>query len=163
MHYLAEVKIELWYIGKTTFSFVKEGVSAFSKRINRYTGFSEVCIPDVKSGKSHPPALIKRGEAEKIEALLRPDDLLILLDERGKKYRSVAFAKQLNQWQLSSKKRIIFLIGGAWGFDEAIYKRADAKLSLSEMTFSHQLIRLIFVEQLYRGFSILNNEKYHNE
>lgn len=157
------MKIELWYIGKTAFSFVKEGVTEFSKRINRYNGFSEVCIPDVKSGKNHPPALIKRGEGEKIQALLRTDDLLILLDEKGKTYRSKAFAKQLNQWQLSSKKRIVFLIGGAWGFDDSIYNRADAKLSLSEMTFSHQLIRLIFIEQLYRGFTILNNEKYHNE
>lgn len=153
----------MWYIGKTAFSFVKEGVAEFSKRINRYTGFSEVCIPDVKSGKNHPPTLIKKTEANKILSILKSDDLLILLDEKGKTYRSIEFAKQLNKWQLNSKKRIIFLIGGAWGFDESIYKRADAKLSLSDMTFSHQLIRLIFIEQLYRGFTILNNEKYHNE
>jgi len=157
------VKIELWYIGKTAFTFVKDGVAEFSKRINRYNKFSEVCIPDVKSGKNHPPALIKKAEGEKIMALLKPDDLLILLDEKGKTYRSVSFAKQLNQWQLSSKKRIIFLIGGAWGFDSPVYERANAKLSLSDMTYSHQLIRLIFLEQLYRGFTILNNEKYHNE
>ncbi len=163
MHYLAAVKIELWYIGKTSFSFVKDGVSEFSKRINRYNGFAEVCIPDVKSGKNHPPVQIKKAESKKLLTSLKSTDLLILLDEKGKTYKSIAFANQLNQWLLSSKRRIVFLIGGAWGFDESIYTRADAKLSLSDMTFSHQLIRLIFTEQLYRGFTILNNEKYHNE
>lgn len=161
--YIVEVKIEMWYIGKTSFAFVREGTAEFGKRINRYNGFQEVCIPDVKSGKNHPPAQIKKAEADKLLSLLKSDDFLILLDEKGKTYRSMAFSKQLNQWLLSSKKRIIFLIGGAWGFDQRIYYRANAKLSLSDMTFSHQLIRLIFVEQLYRAFSILNNEKYHNE
>lgn len=157
------MKIELWYIGKTSFPFVKEGIGEFSKRISRYNSFSERCIPDVKSGKKVPPTQIKKAEADKILAQLKSDDLLVLLDEHGKTYRSVKFANQLNSWMLSSKKRMIFLIGGAWGFDEQVHHRADFKLSLSDMTFSHQLIRLIFVEQLYRAFTILKNEKYHNE
>lgn len=157
------MKIELWYIGKTAFPFIKEGIDEFSKRIGRYNSFSERCIPDVKSGKKVPPAKIKKAEADKILNQLKSDDLLVLLDEKGKTYRSIQFANQLSKWMMLSKKRIIFLIGGAWGFDQEVYDRADYKLSLSEMTFSHQLIRLIFVEQLYRAFTILKNEKYHNE
>ena len=156
------MKIELWYIGKTSFPFVQEGMQEFSKRIGRYNPFDEVCIPDVKSSKKNSPNYIKQEEAKKIITLLKSDDFLILLDEKGKAYDSLSFSRQFNKWLMISKKRLVFLIGGAWGFDSLIYNRANAQVRMSNMTFSHQLIRLIFLEQLYRAFTILNNEKYHN-
>lgn len=157
------MKIELWYVGKNAFPFVEEGFKTFDKRIKRYNPFTVKCIPDVKSGKNISPAIIKTSESKKILSNLTSDDYLILLDENGKSYRSIEFSEQLNQWLQVSKKRLIFLIGGAFGFDQTIYDRSNERLSLSNMTFSHQMIRLIFMEQLYRGFTIIKNEKYHNE
>lgn len=160
--YLLTVKIEFWYIGKTSFRFVKDGSTEFQQRIGRYTPFTERCIPDVKVGKKPSPSYVKAEEAKKILPLIQDQDWLVLLDEKGKRFDSIQFARQLEKWIQLSKKRIIFLVGGAWGFDQAVYQRADAKLSLSDMTFSHQLIRVLILEQLYRAFTIINNEKYHN-
>lgn len=105
---------------------------------------------------------VKLGESETILKRLGEKKTLILLDERGKRYDSIAFAKKLEHWQVNAREGIVFLIGGAHGFDEALYSRAQDKVSLSDMTFSHQLIRLIFLEQLYRAHTILRGEKYHN-
>lgn len=156
------MKLELWCIGKTFFSFVKEGEQEFEKRINKYLPFANQVI-EVKA-KSKAPDVIKNLEGEKILSLLKPTDFLWLLDEKGKSFSSRKFATQLQtKFNDSGYKRIVFLVGGAYGFSDEVYQRANGKLSLSEMTYSHQLIRLIFLEQLYRAFTILNNEPYHND
>ena len=142
------MKIELWVVGKTTFSYLDEGIELYAKRIKKYNPFDVVFIPDVKAANNTPVALLKIKEAENILKRLQPEDYLVVLDENGKAYSSTSFA--------------IFLVGGAFGFAEEIYTQAVAKLSLSPMTFSHQIIRLLFLEQLYRAFSIIHNEPYHN-
>ena len=156
------MKIELWAIGNTNEKYLLEGISIFEKRLKHYCKFEMVTIKDVKEKKLDSNTL-KKKEGELILKKLENSDLLILLDEKGKQFTSVQYAQQLQKWMNQSPKRIIFLIGGAFGFDEAIYKRANQKMSFSNMTFSHQMIRLFFVEQLYRGYTILNNEPYHNE
>lgn len=156
------MKIELWVIGKTQFDYLKEGVLLYEKRLKYYTGFEIVTIPDIKNAPDNADTL-KAKEGEAILSRLQKDDFLILLDEKGKQNTSVEFAHFLEKKQLSGTKRIIFQIGGAFGFSEAVYQRANDKMSLSKMTFSHQMVRLFFTEQLYRAFTILKGEKYHNE
>jgi 23S rRNA (pseudouridine1915-N3)-methyltransferase len=156
------MKIELWAIGKTNEAYLESGISIYQKRLSHYLKFDFVIIPDIrKAGKLNPEQL-KVKEGEVIMQKIQQGDYLILLDEKGKQYTSVAFANMLEQLLPMSYKRIIFLIGGAFGFAPAVYQRADSQISLSKMTFSHQMIRLFFVEQLYRGMTILKNEKYHN-
>ncbi len=156
------MKIELWAIGKTDTAYIKEGIALYEKRLKHYVSFDSVILPDVKNPPINADALkIKEGEI--MLAKLQKDDVLIVLDERGKMYGSMAFADLIEQKQNQSTKRLIFLIGGAYGFSETVYNRANGQLSLSKMTFSHQMIRLFFVEQLYRAFTIIKGEKYHNE
>lgn len=155
------MKVEIWWIGKTFQDFTKNGYTEFIKRIERFTPIAIVEIPDSK-GLSNPKQ-IKQQEAEKILHKLKPDDFLILLDENGKTFSSTQFAQFIEKKENQAIKKVIFLIGGAYGFDEKIYERANDKISLSSMTFSHQLIRLIFMEQLYRAYTILHNFPYHNE
>lgn len=155
------MKIELWWIGKTFEPYVKSGIDDYAKRLQRFAPVQVVEIPDIK-GLSDGPAT-KAREAAKILDKLKPDDHLILLDEKGKAYSSVEFSKFIEQKENQSLKKLVFLIGGAFGFDEMIYQRAQGSLSLSKMTFSHQLIRLLFLEQLYRAYTILHNFPYHNE
>lgn len=157
------MKIECWYIGKTSEAYLQQGCQIFEDRVKRFLPFSTQLIPDVKSNKKSSGEQIKKLEAEKILQKIQADDFLILLDENGKSYSSRQFAEQLNRWTMLSHKRLIFLIGGAFGFDPKIYARANAKLSLSQLTFSHQMIRLFFLEQLYRAMSILKNQPYHND
>jgi len=156
------MKITLWTIGATNEAYLKEGISIYQKRLKHYTNFS---IEDfkIKVPKSADPKTVKKLEAAFIMKKFQTSDVLILLDERGKTYSSREFATFIEKKQVAGTRQLIFLIGGAFGFDEAIYKRANGKLSLSAMTFSHQMIRLFFCEQLYRGFTILNNEPYHND
>ncbi|MBP7273588.1 MAG: 23S rRNA (pseudouridine(1915)-N(3))-methyltransferase RlmH [Saprospiraceae bacterium] len=157
------MKIELWVVGKTTFSYLDEGIELYAKRIKKYNPFDVVFIPDVKAANNTPVALLKIKEAENILKRLQPEDYLVVLDENGKAYSSTSFAIFLEKSFLRhDKKKIVFLVGGAFGFAEEIYTQAVAKLSLSPMTFSHQIIRLLFLEQLYRAFSIIHNEPYHN-
>lgn len=155
--------IELWTIGKPKFTFINQGEQEFVRRICHYSKFSVESI-DVKwsSRKNMSPADVKLAESEVILKRLGDSKTLILLDERGKRYDSIAFANKLEHWQVNARGGIVFLIGGAYGFDELLYARAQDKVSLSDMTFSHQLIRLIFLEQLYRAHTILRGEKYHN-
>ena len=156
------MKIALWAVGKTSFEYLKEGIALYEKRLRHYAPFEIVVLPDVKN----PPAQaeqLKQKEGEILLQRLEKDDFLILLDENGKEFSSVAFSDFLEKQQFNGRKRLIFQIGGAFGFSDDVYARADAKISLSRMTFSHQMIRLFFVEQLYRAFTILKNEKYHNE
>ena len=157
------MKIECWHIGKTNASYLQEGYAIYEQRLKRYLPFNTLVIPDVKSGKKSSPAQIKKKEGESVLQRLQAEDYLILLDEKGKSYSSRQLAVQLERWMLLSHRRLIFLIGGAYGFDDNLYTRADAQLSLSPMTFSHQMIRLFFLEQLYRAVSILKNLPYHND
>lgn len=157
------MKIELWFVGKTSKAYLKDGNAIFEKRIRRYINFKTHVIPDLKNTKTLRPAQIKHKEGEQILSKINPSDFLVLLDERGKSFSSLEFSKFINRQLQQTYPKIIFLIGGAFGFSEAIYQRANTKLSLSNLTFSHQMARLFFLEQLYRAFSILNNEPYHNE
>ncbi len=158
------MKCELWMIGKTSFSWLEEGISLYKKRLAHYISFQIEVIPDVKSSGSLPTEQLKQKEAEQVLKRMQKDDLLVLLDERGKKFSSVDFAGFLEKETLLGRgRRIIFLVGGAYGFHTSLYDRAQFQLSLSEMTFSHQMVRLFFVEQLYRAMTIIRGESYHND
>jgi len=156
------MKVEFWVVGKTNEKYLKEGIDMYIKRLSHYLPFQMVVVPDVKSSKGINPIQLKDREGNSILQKLKSEDLLILLDEKGKSFDSVAFSRYLDQLLMRPGRRLIFLVGGAFGFSDAIYKRAQGKLSLSEMTFSHQMIRLFFAEQLYRAMTILRNEPYHN-
>ncbi len=156
------MKIELWVVGKTAFKYLEEGIGLYEKRLKHYTSFELIVLPDVKNPPLSTEAL-KTKEGELILNKLTKDDVLVLLDENGKQQTSIEFSKFIENQQISSTKRLVFQIGGAFGFSEGVYQRANFKLSLSKLTFSHQMIRLFFVEQLYRAFTIIRGEKYHNE
>lgn len=155
------MKIEIWWIGKTFQDFTQKGYTEFLKRIQKFNSVEIVEIPEIKGQQAAVSS--KKLEAEKILAKLKPTDYLILLDEKGKQFSSIEFADYIQQKDNLSIKKIIFLIGGAYGFDEKVYERCNDKISLSKMTYSHQLIRLIFMEQLYRAYTIIHNFPYHNE
>ena len=157
------MKVFVWAIGKTTEGYLKDGMSIYLKKLKHYVPFAYDELPAIKVNKHTTREQLKIKESELILSRLKNDDYLVLLDEKGKAYSSRAFSKQLNKWQAQSGKRLIFLIGGAFGFSDALYARANAKLSLSDMTFSHQMVRLFLLEQLYRGYSIQRNEPYHND
>ena len=154
--------IELWWIGKTSFPYLSDGIDIYLKRIKRYCKFKLVEFPDIKFGGKKSIGELKSLEGELILKKVNPKDLLILLDENGTEFDSVKFSKQIEQLQNSNPNKIIFLIGGAYGFSESVYKRANKKISLSKMTFSHQMIRLLFLEQLYRAHTIIKREPYHH-
>jgi 23S rRNA (pseudouridine1915-N3)-methyltransferase len=157
------MKVELWAIGKTAFPYLDEGMAIYEKRLAHYLSFAKVILPDVKNAGSLPPDQVKHREAEAILAKLKKEDCLILLDERGKQLTSVELSQFMAQRQQQPSKRAVFLIGGAWGFAEALYQRANHQISMSKMTFPHQMVRLFFLEQLYRAMTILRGENYHNE
>ena len=154
------MKVEFWYIGKTNEKYLDQGIKIFEKRLKHYCKFSSICIKDVKPGQNAVET--KKRENELILSKLSTSDYLILLDEIGEMYSSEKFALQLDKFQMQGSKKIIFLVAGAFGADIKLQERADKLLSLSKMTFSHQMIRLFFLEQFYRAFTILKNEKYHN-
>jgi 23S rRNA (pseudouridine1915-N3)-methyltransferase len=156
------MKIELWYIGKTSFAYLKEGEDLYEKRIKRYLPFQKHTIPDIKNAKNMGAVQLKEKEGNVVLDKLKSDDCLILLDENGKHYTSVEFSSLLESKMQSSHKRLIFLIGGAFGFSDTVYRRANFKISLSKMTFSHQMIRIFALEQFYRALTIMKNEPYHN-
>ncbi len=153
--------IEFWWIGVTKERYLQEGIKIYLDRIKHYTKFEERIFKDVK--KIHDPNQLRNAEGEKFIKSMLPGDFIVLLDEKGKAFTSVELAASLEKWQAASYKRIIFIVAGAFGASEDLARRADLKLSLSAMTFSHQMIRLFFIEQIYRAFTILKNEKYHNE
>lgn len=157
------MKIVLIVIGKTDDAWVQEGIDKYSKRLKHYIPFELEVIPDLKQTKNMSQEQQKEKEGELILSKLQPTDKLVLLDEKGKEYRSVDFAKHLQQQMNSGIKRLVFVVGGPYGFSQAVYAKAQGKLSLSKMTFSHQMIRAFFVEQIYRAMSILKNEPYHHE
>ncbi len=153
-------KLEFWAIGKTERGWVEDGAAVYAGRIGRYLPFETVVLPDVKERLE--PEVLKRKEGESVLKRLEPGDFLAILDEAGLQFSSVEFSGWLQSRLASSPKRMVFLIGGAFGFSPEIYSRADAKISLSKMTFPHQLARVMFLEQLFRAFSIARNEPYHN-
>lgn len=156
------MKIQLWTVGKAHEQYVKEGIEDFSQRLNNYFPAEWVVIPSPKNAASLSPAEMKRQEAAVIMKDVQKDDLLVVLDERGKILSSTELAHWLQQRANESSKRIIFLIGGAFGVDETITNRANLVWSLSKLVFPHMLVRLILAEQLYRACTILRNEKYHH-
>ena len=157
------MKITLLTVGKTDRDWVKQGLDIYTSRLKHYIPFNIVEIPELKNVSSMSHEQIKVKEGELIMKNIRPTDDLILLDERGKTYSSVEFAKLLQDKISYVGKDIIFVIGGAYGFSEAVYGRANSKMSLSRMTFSHQMVRAIFAEQIYRAFTIMKGEPYHHE
>ncbi|MDL2243270.1 23S rRNA (pseudouridine(1915)-N(3))-methyltransferase RlmH [Bacteroidales bacterium OttesenSCG-928-J19] len=157
------MKIQLLVIGKTNQDFVQKGMDEFCGRIKHYLPFELEVIPDLKNTKSLSFEQQKEKEGELILKSLRTDDFVVLLDENGKEFTSLQFASYLEKKMQTVPKRLVFIIGGPYGFSQKIYETAREKVSLSRMTFSHQLIRLIFVEQIYRGLSIINNEPYHHQ
>ena len=157
------MNIELIVVGKTDMKEVEALVTMYTKRLNHYVRFAITTIADVRNTKKLSEADQKRLEGEAILKLINESDHLMLLDEHGAELRSIEFADMLQRRMLSGTKRLVFVIGGPYGFSDAIYQRANSKLSLSKMTFSHQIVRAIFTEQLYRAFTILKNEPYHHE
>ena len=156
--------IELAVVGKTGQAFVDDGLELYIKRIKRYVNFSLNEIKTPKFSAKTPVKEIKEKEGEQIlNRVGDKDNYLVLLDEKGKQLNSIKFASFLLKKMQSGKKKIVFIVGGAYGFSAAVKQRADYMLSLSEMTFSHQIIRVIFAEQLYRAFTIINKEPYHNQ
>lgn len=157
------MKITLLVVGKTEDKYLIEGIDKYLKRLKHYIGFNLLVIPDIKNTKNLTEAQQKTKESELILKQISNLDTVILLDEKGKKYTSVLFSNYLNKQMIGSVQHLIFIIGGPYGFDESVYQRANGSISLSDMTFSHQMVRLFFVEQLYRAFSILKGEPYHHE
>lgn len=156
------MKICFLVIGKTDQKYLQTGIDEYAKRLKHYTNFELKIIPDIKKGKKLSEEEQKKQEGDKILANISDSDQVILLDENGKQYTSNDFSKYIEKLSLSGKKRIVFVVGGPYGFSNAVYERANSKMALSLMTFSHQMVRLIFTEQLYRAYSILNNEPYHH-
>ena len=157
------MKITLLTVGKTDKDWVRQGLDNYVSRLKHYIPFSIVEIPELKNVSALSKDQIKSKEGELILKNIRPTDDVILLDEKGKQYTSVELAKIIQDKISYAGKDIIFIIGGAYGFSDAVYQRANSKLSLSKMTFSHQMVRAIFAEQIYRAFTIMRGEPYHHE
>lgn len=157
------MNIDLIMVGKTDSEEVESLLAMYAKRINRYCRFTVTTLADVRNTRNMAPNRQKQLEGEAILRGVGDGDCLALMDERGAEYTSPEFAAWMQKRMSSGVKRLVMVIGGTYGFSEAVYARADMKLSLSRMTFSHQIVRAIFAEQLYRAFTILNNEPYHHE
>lgn len=161
--YIRRMQVTLLCIGKTGKKFLEEGEQEYLKRLRHYISFQMLIIPDIKQAKSLSEAQIKQKEGELILEKVGASDTLILLDERGKEFSSVGFSNYLQEQFNRGGKQLFFVVGGPYGFSDAVYQRASGKISLSQMTFSHQMIRLFFIEQLYRAMTILRNEPYHHQ
>ena len=157
------MKITLLTVGKTDKDWVRQGIEIYVSRLKHYIPFAIVEIPELKNVSALTKEQIKTREGELILKNIKPTDDLILLDERGKEYTSVELAKVIQDKISYAGKDMVYVIGGAYGFSDAVYQRANSKISLSRMTFSHQMVRAIFVEQIYRAFTIMRGEPYHHE
>ena len=157
------MKIALLQTGKTTDKHIAEAVDLYASRIKKYSVFEIITLPDLKNTRNMSVQEHKMKEGKKIIQSISVDDYVILLDERGKELRTVEFSGWVEKIFMLPKKRIMFVIGGPWGFSDEVYGRADFRMSLSKMTFPHQLVRLLFLEQLYRVFTIIKGEPYHHE
>ncbi len=156
------MRILLLTMGKTDIRWVAEGLEMYASRLVHYVPFSIKELPELKGAGSLRPEQIKQKEGEALLKAIKPADTVILLDERGEEFTSKQFAERMGKY-LQAGKDVVFVVGGAYGFSPSMYERAQAKLSLSKMTCSHQLVRTVFAEQLYRAFTILKGEPYHNE
>ncbi len=156
------MQIQLILTGKTRFPFVREGMGEYTKRLKRYTGFQLRTLPDLKNTGSWPQSRVMQEEGRRIIKSLSDRDYAVLLDERGKAMGSIEFAEFLERRQQDPARNLVFIVGGAFGFSPEMYERGDMLLSLSKMTFSHQLVPLIFIEQLYRAFTIIGGAPYHH-
>jgi 23S rRNA (pseudouridine1915-N3)-methyltransferase len=156
------MKITLLVVGKTTDTHIELLIQEYQKRLTHYIPFALQIVPELKNTKSITPEQQKQAEGELILRAITPNTDLVLLDEHGKEFRSVEFADYV-QKRMSSGRDVVFVVGGPYGFSEGVYQRANGKISLSKMTFSHQMVRLFFVEQLYRAMTILRGEPYHHE
>jgi 23S rRNA (pseudouridine1915-N3)-methyltransferase len=157
------MKIKLIAVGKTDNQNLQQLISDYQNRLKHYINFEFVVIPDIKNTKNLSETQQKTAEGEAILKQIVNSDQLLLLDENGKSYDSINFSKLLQKKMLSGCKQLVFVIGGPYGFSDAVYKRAQSKIALSAMTFSHQMVRLFAVEQLYRAFTIIKNEPYHHK
>jgi 23S rRNA (pseudouridine1915-N3)-methyltransferase len=157
------MKLVLLMTGKTDQAWIREGVAEYEKRISKYTRFEQITLLDVKNPGNRSANKVKEKEAERMLSALRSDDHVVLLDEHGRSYSTTALAAYLRSALLLPKKRMVFVIGGPWGFHQSVRDRADHILSLSELTFSHQVVRLLFAEQLYRVLSVIAGDPYHHE
>jgi 23S rRNA (pseudouridine1915-N3)-methyltransferase len=157
------MKIKLIVVGKSAFDFVKEGEDVYEKRLVHYLPFEKIVLPDIKNPKNLSVEELKKKEGELILSKLSNQDFLVLMDENGSNFSSVKFSEWINQKVNEGIRSMVFVIGGAFGFSKEVYDRSNQKISLSKMTFSHQLVRVIFLEQLYRAQTILKGEPYHHE
>ena len=156
------MKVRFIVVGKTALDDLKQGEQRYQQRLAHYCSYERLDLPDIKNPKALSQAQIQEKEGAQILAKINPTDFVILLDENGQQLSSVDFANWITQKQLQHNGAFVFVIGGAYGFSQAVYERAQFKQSLSKMTFSHQMVRMIFLEQLYRAFSIIKGEPYHH-
>jgi 23S rRNA (pseudouridine1915-N3)-methyltransferase len=157
------MKVKLLLVGKSVEDWLQSGIILYTSRLKHYVPFEMTVIPELKQTSALSVEQIKEREGDRILAGVKSSDEVILLDERGQMFSSEGWARHLEQKMTYGSKDLVFVVGGAYGFSEKVYQRADGKLSLSQMTFSHQMVRLIFVEQLYRAFTIIKGEPYHHK
>ena len=157
------MRINLVCMGKTDDKEITNLVKYYQNRLPKYWNFEIIEIPDVKNAKNLSPDLLKKEEGKLFLNLIENSDTVVLLDEKGKQFTSREFASKIDNWMSSSVKKVSIIIGGAYGFSDEMYERANEKMSLSKMTFTHQMIRLFFVEQIYRADQILQGKPYHND
>lgn len=157
------MKLTLLCISKTTEKYLLEGMAIYENRLQHYCKYQRIEIPDLKNSKNLSFDQQKQKEAELILSKISNTDYVVLLDEKGKEFSSLEFSKEISKWQNQGNQNVVFVIGGPYGFNDSVYARANQKISLSRLTFSHQMVRLFFVEQLYRAHSILRSEPYHHE
>lgn len=157
------MKLLLLLTGKTDQPWIRDGVAEYEKRISKYSRFEIVILPDIKNPGKSPADRIMAREAEKMLSFFKSDDHVVLLDERGRSFSTIEMAAWLKTTMSLPRKRIVFVVGGPWGFDPSVTARADHMISLSKLTFSHQVVRLLFAEQLYRVLSVIAGDPYHHE
>jgi 23S rRNA (pseudouridine1915-N3)-methyltransferase len=157
------VKILLLTIGNTDKQYMREGIDDYVKRLSFYLPFEMKVIPDIKNRSSFSTELQKEKEGQLILNQISSGDFLVLLDERGSEFSSLEFSKWIEKKMIAATRQLVFVIGGPYGFSNTVYQRSDIKISMSKMTFSHQMARMIFVEQIYRAMTIIKNEPYHHE
>jgi len=156
------MKVQFWAIGKTTDTYLLPGLQDYKNRLKRYCQFEYIEFPAAKIGKNASEKETKNKEEKAVLEKLQKSDFLVLMDEKGQEQTSEKFASFLSNHQMRGTKNLVFLIGGAYGFSTSVYERANTQIALSKMTFTHQMVRLIFTEQLYRAFTITKGEKYHH-
>ncbi|MBM3431250.1 MAG: 23S rRNA (pseudouridine(1915)-N(3))-methyltransferase RlmH [Bacteroidetes bacterium] len=157
------LEVKLFLIGKTSYEFLKDGEQEYSKRLMHYCNFERVDFVDIKNGKSLNREELKKRESQQFLKKIEATDFVVLLDEHGKTKSSIEFANWISSRFEFPNQTVVFVVGGAFGFDKELYERAQLQFSLSKMTFSHQMVRMLFLEQLYRAFTILKGEPYHHE